>query len=115
MIWEMLFRIGKRLVQAGVILGLGGLLTLLMLQPANAAKMPGSATSEAAPINVLEYTESPATRQEAYEQAAEVAQSPEQVLEAEEKEIEAYQQSQTNSGFVEGAQELLKRVTGQEN
>jgi len=94
------------------LIGLSGLL-ISVSQPSYAAVTSGPVQAQEKGIDVLESgkTES---REEAYEEAAKAGESPQTVQKAEENEIKAFKRAQSNNGLVEGAQNLLDKVTGNE-
>ncbi len=112
MSWQRMAMLGRKFL---LVLGMVSMLSLaglwLPLNQSSYATTAAQTPTAEEPINVLEYTQAPNTREEAYEQAAEVAATPEKVLEAEDKEIEAYEKSQ-DKGLIQGAQELIEKVTG---
>lgn len=102
----------KRLLILGLI-SLLGLSSLLMIDPSHVAMAAGNQqAAQEKPINVLDYVEAPANREEAYEEATEAAETPKQVVKTEKKEIQAFKKSEKGNDLAEGAQNLVDKVTG---
>ena len=110
--------IGHRVRQFVLVLWLVSLLSLAGLY------LPGRQMSYAATVSSqgqektiqpFEYSEPAASREEAYEKAAKAARNPRQLEKAEAKEYDAdkkvLEQEHPGPGLVEGAKELLKKVT----
>ncbi len=101
-----------------LILGLMSLISLSGLlmpvaQPSYAAVASDQSQAPKETIDVMNRGESAKSREEVYEEAAEAAESPEKVVKAEQAEIKEFK-SRSGKGLVEGAQDLLNKVTGNE-
>lgn len=97
-----------------LVLGLVSLISLSSLFVFIAQPVYAAANAQAEKvIQVEEYSSPVETREEAYEQAAEIAKDPEKNLEkVYKKELKAFKQEQPDKGLVEEAQDLLDKVTG---
>jgi len=114
---RILSALGQSFRRGVLILGLISLISLssLFIPVAQSSYVATAAPAQAQEedIDVLNYTDAPAkSREEAYEEAAEAAESPDKVLKAEEKEIKQFKKAESGGGLVEGAQNLLDKVTG---
>lgn len=106
-----LFRGGILILGLITLIGLSSLFIPVAQPHAAAIAAPSQAQEEG--IDVLNYNDAPAkSREEAYEAAAEAAESPEKVLKAEEKEIKDFKKAESGTGLVKGAQNLIDKVTG---
>jgi len=104
---SILSTLGQAFRKSVVILSLVTLLGLSNLfiftsQPAYAAKLNPQAAIQ----------QDVGSRVEAYEEAVEEAQNPAKMDEAYEEELEEYKESQPDTGLIEGAKDLVEKVTG---
>jgi len=110
---HLLLTIGKFFRKSLLVLGLVSLLglsNLLMFAnaPANAAKLNSSEKVERA----YNSSEGAGNREESYEEAVEAAKNPTKMEKAYEEDLEEYKESQPDTGLIEGAKDLVEKVTG---
>lgn len=108
---------GKALRQSFLVLGLVSLLSLpglFMQQPsyAGTASVPNAKINQVNPDK--QSKQSVEDREEAYENMAKAARSPQGLEQEYEKNLEVYEDQQPNQGLVEGAKSLVEKVTGNE-
>ncbi|HEY9859935.1 MAG TPA: hypothetical protein V6D16_10545 [Candidatus Obscuribacterales bacterium] len=112
---RILAAIGQFIRSSLVVIGLVGLLSLssLIISQASYAgntNVPNFRADQLNPSTAEK--QSVETREQAYNNATRVAKDPDALEQEYERNLESYEEQQPNSGIIEGAKQLMEKVTG---
>jgi hypothetical protein len=114
---RILAAIGQFIRSSLVVIALVGLLSLssLIISQASYAGNTNVSNFRADQVNPsTAEKQSVEKREQAYNNATKVAKQPEGLEQEYERNLESYEEAQPNSGIVEGAKQLIEKVTGNE-